>query len=752
MRGCAKTGKRPRAQNRGFGRVGETMSVRYFDLLRATLFATVLVLAAFAAGPLQAQSTTPPPDKIDKLIELLSDPDVKAWLAAQDAKPATPPPATEAGAAQSAMAPATISSGLDVIRAHIRGMVDAVPTLPAQFERAWVILGLEFEDEGLIGIVALIIGLIAVGIGLVGVVFRFTQGYRDWMKAIPKSTAQGRARSLGARLIYATIMTAVFVLGTAGVFLAFNWPPLLREIVLGYLSVAIATWGAMALCRVFLVPPSLGVPQAEAVRVFPMSDARAQHWYRWFVVNVFWLMFVLVTFALMGTFGFDRAGRFALSIPTSFVQVLLILAAIWLRPRQEGAPAEPGLKASSMTRAGWSWALTFYFTLVWVVQVAGAWRLYWLLIAAAALPWAIVMTRRGVHYLLRAPDAESGGKPLAPVVVATIERAIRLALIVAAATLLARVWGLEMAMMASSETVLNRILRGLLNAAVIVLAADFGWSIIKAIIAHRLGSLPGPEAAAHGNVDPKQARLRTLLPIFQNMLLATIVVMVVLMVLSSMGIEIGPLIAGAGVAGVAIGFGAQTLVKDVIAGIFYLLDDAFRVGEYIQSGNYKGTVESFSLRSVKLRHHRGYIFTVPFGELGAVQNMSRDWVIDKFSINVDFDTDVEKARKIVKKIGQQFAEDPEYAPHIIEPMKMQGVQSFGDYGIELRVKMMTKPGEQFVIKRKAFVAIKKAFEEAGIRIASPSVQVRGGDSPAAAAAHLQEKLKQEAAANSAAAS
>ena len=136
--------------------------------------------------------------------------------------------------------------------------------------------------------------------------------------------------------------------------------------------------------------------------------------------------------------------------------------------------------------------------------------------------------------------------------------------------------------------------------------------------------------------DPKQARLRTLLPIFQNMLFATIVVIALLMVLSSLGIEIGPLIAGAGVVGVAIGFGAQTLVKDVIAGIFYLLDDAFRVGEYIQSGTYKGTVESFSLRSVKLRHHRGYLFTVPFGELGAVQNMSRDWVIDKFSINVDY--------------------------------------------------------------------------------------------------------------------
>ena len=218
--------------------------------------------------------------------------------------------------------------------------------------------------------------------------------------------------------------------------------------------------------------------------------------------------------------------------------------------------------------------------------------------------------------------------------------------------------------------------------------------------------------------------------------------MALLMVLSSIGIEIGPLIAGAGVVGVAIGFGAQTLVKDVISGIFYLLDDAFRVGEYIQSGTYKGTVESFSLRSVKLRHHRGYLFTVPFGELGAVQNMSRDWVIDKFAINVDYQTDIEKARKIIKKIGQQFAEDPEYAPHIIEPLKMQGVQNFGDFGIELRIKMMTKPGEQFVIRRKAYVAIKKAFEEDGIKIPFPTVMVREGESPAAAAAHLQTAARQ----------
>jgi small-conductance mechanosensitive channel len=125
-----------------------------------------------------------------------------------------------------------------------------------------------------------------------------------------------------------------------------------------------------------------------------------------------------------------------------------------------------------------------------------------------------------------------------------------------------------------------------------------------------------------------------LLPIFRNVLFVLVIAVAAMMALAEMGVQIGPLIAGASVVGVAIGFGAQTFVRDGIAGMFYLLDDAFRVGEYIQSGNYKGTVEGFSIRSVRLRHHRGPVYTVPFSLLGAIQNQSRDWVIDKIAVGV----------------------------------------------------------------------------------------------------------------------
>jgi len=265
----------------------------------------------------------------------------------------------------------------------------------------------------------------------------------------------------------------------------------------------------------------------------------------------------------------------------------------------------------------------------------------------------------------------------------------------------------------------------------VLLIADLIWQLAKAYIEFRL------ELTGHGSSADELARngrLRTLLPIFRNALAVFIAVVAVLTILAGLGIQIMPLIAGAGIFGVAIGFGSQTLVKDILSGVFYMLDDAFRVGEYIQSGSYKGTVESFSLRSVRLRHHRGPVFTVPFGTLGAVQNMSRDWVVEKITMSVTYDSDVELARKLIKKIGLELAEDPEFAASTIQPLKMQGIDSFGDSGIVLTMKLMTKPGEQFGIKRRAYVMIKQAFDENGIKLATPTVQVAGGEEHGTAAA------------------
>jgi small-conductance mechanosensitive channel len=129
--------------------------------------------------------------------------------------------------------------------------------------------------------------------------------------------------------------------------------------------------------------------------------------------------------------------------------------------------------------------------------------------------------------------------------------------------------------------------------------------------------------------------------------------------------------------------------------------------------------------------------------------MSRDWVIDKMQVGITYDSDLDKAKKLIKQIGKDLAADPEFASKIIEPLKMQGVEQFGDYAIQIRMKMMTKPGEQFPIRRKANAMIKKAFDANGIHFAFPTVQVGKGDDAGAAARQALEIAKGKMAAEGA---
>jgi small-conductance mechanosensitive channel len=244
------------------------------------------------------------------------------------------------------------------------------------------------------------------------------------------------------------------------------------------------------------------------------------------------------------------------------------------------------------------------------------------------------------------------------------------------------------------------------------------WQGLRFIIDRHTRPLGPP-----GEVSAPGSRLHTLLPLLRNFILIVLVVLATLIVLSSLGIDIGPLLAGAGVVGLAIGFGAQTLVRDIVSGIFFLIDDAFRIGEYVEIGSLRGTVEGMSLRSIKLRHHRGHLHTIPFGELASLTNYSRDWVIMKLELNLTYDTDIEKVKKLLKRIGAEMKADPELGPHILEPLKSQGITQMGDFALMVRAKFMAKPGEQFVIRREAYRRIKETFEANGIKFAYPTVTI-----------------------------
>jgi small-conductance mechanosensitive channel len=720
-----------------FGRAG-------FLLPDVRAFLFVAALAVLASPAMAQQTSTAPIDdsdpKIHQLLELLSDPDVRSWIeqhskanADQTAPAPTAQSETAAPAAQSEAAAAETSTAsffaarIAAIRTHLGALAAAAPTLPGALLRAAVVLSRDLKERGLFNILLLIGGFIGLGYFVEWLARRLTRNIRQRVAQAPVDTVGQRLRAIAVRVGFRVESIVAFAIGSIGAFLAFDWSSLLRETVLGYLVAFLALRMALAFSSFLLAPDD------ERFRVLPMSTRSARFWHRRIGLFVGWFAFGYISVELLATLGMPVETARLIAYVLGLGLLAIALESIWRRPAGETAePAEGGDLAAPRGRGVRTWLLSAAFVFIWLLWVMGAIQMFWVAVVGIGMPLLDLAARRGVDHVFRQPDPAPGVRQTHSVVAASLARGLRVLLVVGGALLLARAWHIDLAQLTSGDSVPARLMHGAINAVIVVLAADFAWHVIRALIDRKLAD--SHVATSHAEEARRQSRMRTLLPILRNIIFVVLMVIAVLMALSALGVEIGPLIAGAGVIGVAIGFGAQTLVKDVISGMFYVLDDAFRVGEYIQSGNYKGTVESFSLRSVRLRHQNGPIYTVPFGELGAVQNMSRDWVIDKLTIGVTYDTDLEKAKKLIKQIGKELEQDPEFKPHMLETLKMQGVQEFGDYAIQLRLKMMTRPGQQFVIRRRAFAMIKKAFDANGIKFAYPTVQVAGGDDVTAAVA------------------
>ena len=291
----------------------------------------------------------------------------------------------------------------------------------------------------------------------------------------------------------------------------------------------------------------------------------------------------------------------------------------------------------------------------------------------------------------------------------------------------------------------------LLKVAITIVIAAIAWTLLSRIIARfidrehqkakaEMGDLPEDSEGGSGIVS---SRLGTLLPIFRGFALTVLAIITFMIVLSSIGIDIGPLLAGAGVVGIALGFGAQALVKDILSGIFFLIDDAFRVGEYIEFAEYRGEVERISIRSMRLRHHRGPVQTIPFGELLVVTNHNRDWVIYKQEFQVPYEADIEKIRKIVKRIGLELLEDPVHGPNFLAPLKSQGVRRVENGVLVIGTKFMCKPREQFVLRRVVYQRVRDELYKNGIALAHRRVQI---ELPGPAESSHSDDLKHRAAA------
>lgn len=701
----------------------------------------VLAVGVLISGPSQAQPAEPTPDQVRALAELLRDPAVAAWLQDQ----AGNPPATASGVVSGAgegpgegiegresdgAAQRAVSGWLDSIEAFLEKLSAGVPLLPADLGRAWSVLAGELQRHGPGALALLLAAFAAFGFGVEWLFRRATARFRRRIMSAWPDTARERLRVIGLRSVLGFGVLAAFSLGSVGAFLLFDWPPLPRQVVLTYLLAFLIVRLTLVLGRLILAPG------AERFRVLPMATKAARFWLVWAAVLVGWFCLVKFTLDLLALLGTGRATSFLVGLAGGAVLLALAIYVIWRRPDREtgGRLGRRGAVGRTL--------LSLYLAVLWLLVLSGSAAPLHVGIVLLLLPIALRCVGLAVNHVLRPADSETADETVPTLAAVGLERGLRAALLVCGGLLIASLAGVDFGALTARDTLVTRLFRGAISAVIILLVADLAWQLARAWIDRKLVEASGA-GPTEGDEGRRQGRLRTLLPIFRSVLSIALIVIAGLTALSSLGIEIGPLIAGAGVVGLAIGFGAQTLVKDVISGMFFLLDDAFRVGEYIESGSIRGTVEAFSLRSMKLRHHRGALHTIPFGSLDKITNYSRDWVIDKMTINLAYDTDLDQVKKIIKQIGRELQEIPEFQPHILDTLKMQGVEQFGDFAIQVRLKVMTKPGEQFLIRRRAYALIKTAFKENGIVIASPTVKVAGGrDDAAAAAAHTALTLAQ----------
>jgi len=301
-------------------------------------------------------------------------------------------------------------------------------------------------------------------------------------------------------------------------------------------------------------------------------------------------------------------------------------------------------------------------------------------------------------------------------------RVLRVVVFIAVALWFLDIWGFHI-------TFGQEAVGAVIDVLITLLLAHLAWEFINAAINRKLAEGGYVEGAENKDDEDEwggtgsEDRSQTLLPMLRKFIGVVMVVMVTLILLSSIGVEIAPLLAGAGVIGLAIGFGAQKLVRDILSGIFFLMDDAFRVGEYLNAGGVSGTVEQITLRTIKLRHHRGMLQIVPLGDLASITNFMRGGIVVKFDLKLPYDTDIDKVRKIIKKVGKKMLLDEELGPDFIKPLKSQGVRSVGDSVMTFRAKFTARPGTHFVIRREAYKHISAALEKAGIHYAHRKVIV-----------------------------
>ncbi|HEX4504849.1 MAG TPA: mechanosensitive ion channel domain-containing protein [Alphaproteobacteria bacterium] len=527
------------------------------------------------------------------------------------------------------------------------------------------------------------------------------------------------------RLVLRLIPVALFGFAGYSLLSMINAPAVVSLATLTIVNAAMLVAGVVAISRFLLAP------RTASLRLVPFGDRAARFLHRW----ICWIG-AIVAFGWFGitalrVLGLPKVAAHA-ALKLVALSILVILVGLVVTERKEIARWIRGSKGDERPSAFHSlrrrlsevWHLLAIAYLVatfavFAFDIEGGFDFILhgtlisvLVIAAARLSMHLVehAVTRGTTLTHGAPeDRYSRLRERADIYLPIIRAGSSAIIWLIAVVVLVDVWGIDALDWATGPEGRAALARTL-SIALIVISATVAWEFVSAVIETYLVG-----AVKDGTPVQRSQRVRTLLPLLRNAFLIFLIVVVVLIVLSELGLNIAPLLAGAGVVGLAIGFGAQTLVKDVITGMFILFENTVAVGDVVDlGGGHSGLVEHFSIRTIRLRDSNGGVHTVPFSNVTSVNNMTKDFAYYLFNIKVDYAIDSDRVVEAVTQLGAELQEDPGYKELILAPIEIIGLDSFGADAAILQARFKTKPIKQWSVGREFNRRLKKRFAELGI--------------------------------------
>jgi moderate conductance mechanosensitive channel len=470
-------------------------------------------------------------------------------------------------------------------------------------------------------------------------------------------------------------------------------------------------------------------PRTPTLRFIPITDSQAVYIQR--CVNAFGLVMVV------GYFGIDlarlvRIPQEAISAFNSLIGFLIVAMTITVIMQKRAfvsAQVRGDLSAARRNLTLWqslrlwaarSWHVLAiaYLVIGYIVTMLGAKGGFAIMQRGTILTLLILFAMRMAFYAIMQLRPKRYPKD----VVATfglfrpvMQTLLRLATWALGVACIAAAWGVDVEALAGSPWG-QRILGSVFTIAATVVLVVLVYEFLQASIERKLN-----RRDSDGNIVEANARARTLLPMVRNAAMILLAFIAGMVTLSELGVDIRPLLAGAGVLGIALGFGSQTLVKDFLTGLFIIMEDTISIGDNIAIGDNNGVVEGMTIRTVRLRDWNGSLHTVPYSEITRVINKAKEFAYAVIQIGVAYDSDLDHVLEVMRETGDAMREEPEFRSMILEPTEIVGVEELGDYAITVHCRIKTAPGKQWSVKRAYLLRIKKRFDAEKIEIPFPIV-------------------------------